>query len=117
MFNELKKIEKPWGYEILFAKTDKYAGKLIFVKKGERLSYQYHERKDETMFLFKGKAKLITEENGERIEYEFKEFNAVHFPPGKRHRIIAIEDCYIFEVSTPELDDVVRIEDDYGREK
>ncbi len=115
MFKDIKKIEKPWGYELLFAKTDKYAGKLIFVKKGEKLSYQYHLKKDETMFLFKGKALLITEENTKKVEHEFNEFSAVHFPPGKKHRIIALEDCYIFEVSTPELDDVVRLEDDYGR--
>ncbi len=115
--DKAKTIEKPWGYEILYAHTDKYAGKILFVKKGKRLSYQYHEKKDETMFIFKGKVRMTLEKNGERKEVIFEEGDSIHFPPLTKHRVEAIEDSYILEVSTPELDDVVRIEDDFGRVK
>jgi mannose-6-phosphate isomerase-like protein (cupin superfamily) len=113
--NQTKKIEKPWGYELLYALTDKYAGKILFVKKGKRLSYQYHEKKDETMFIFKGKVEMTLEKNGEKQIIVFKEGDSIHFPPFTKHRVEAMEDSYILEVSTPELEDVVRIEDDFGR--
>ncbi len=117
MLNKIKKIEKPWGYEILYAHTNKYAGKILFVKKGNRLSYQYHEKKDETMYLFSGKVKIITEIDGEKKEIILTKEESIHFKPYTKHRVEAIEDSYILEVSTPELDDVVRIEDDFGRVK
>jgi mannose-6-phosphate isomerase len=111
-----RKTEKPWGYELLFALTPKYAGKVIFVTKGHRISLQYHSKKDETMLIQKGKAVI---EVGER-EKELKQItlnpgDCIHLIPKTCHRLQAIEDTTIFEVSTPELDDVTRLADDYGR--
>ncbi|MCP2520006.1 cupin domain-containing protein [Candidatus Aminicenantes bacterium AC-335-A11] len=111
----IKKTEKPWGYELLFALTDSYAGKVIKIHAGHRLSYQYHEIKEETIYLQEGKMKLIVEENGEKKEKILEKGNSYHIPPKLKHRMEAIEDCTIFEVSTPHLNDVVRLEDDYGR--
>ena len=110
-----KKTEKPWGYELLFAHTEKYAGKVIFVKKGHRLSLQYHEKKDETMYVFQGKLKAEIEQEGRMVEFEANAGTRIPIPSPTKHRITALEDTYIFEVSTPELDDVVRLSDDYGR--
>jgi len=111
----IKKTEKPWGYELLFALTDSYAGKVIKIYAGHRLSYQYHEVKEETIYLQEGKMKLVVEENGEKKEKILKKGDGYHIPPKLKHRMEAIEDCTIFEVSTPHLEDVVRLEDDYGR--
>jgi mannose-6-phosphate isomerase len=110
-----RKTEKPWGYELLFALTPQYAGKLIFVKKGHRLSLQYHEKKDETIYLYQGKMLLQIEEKGKMVSKTLEPGQSVRIPPHTRHRQKAIEDTTLFEVSTPELDDVVRLEDDYGR--
>jgi mannose-6-phosphate isomerase len=110
-----RKIAKPWGYELLFALTPQYAGKLIFVKKGHRLSLQYHEKKDETIYLHQGKVRLEIEEAGKMVSKQFEPGQSVKVPPGTKHRLEAIEDSTFFEVSTTELDDVVRLEDDYGR--
>ena len=111
-----QKTEKPWGFELLFAHTPKYAGKLIFVKKGHRLSLQYHEKKDESIYIYEGKA--LVEIGGSDGRMESTMLQAGQFiwiPPGTKHRIQAIEDTTFFEVSTPELEDIKRIEDDYGR--
>ena len=111
-----QKTEKPWGYELLYAHTPMYVGKVIFVKQGHRLSYQYHEIKDETIYVYSGKARLDTASQGGDPESSiFEAGQSVRLPPGTRHRIEAIEDTVLLEVSTPELDDVVRLEDDYGR--
>ena len=110
-----RKIEKPWGFELLFAHTPEYAGKLIFVKQGHRLSLQYHENKDETMYLHQGKIQLEIEDEGRMVSKTFLPGQSLRIPPHTKHRLEAIEDSTIFEVSTPELDDVVRLEDDYGR--
>ncbi len=110
-----RKTEKPWGFELLFALTPKYAGKLIFVKKGHRLSLQYHEQKDETMYFYHGKALLEIEEGGKMTSRTVEPGQSLRIPPHTKHRLKAIEDTTFFEVSTPELDDVVRLEDDYGR--
>ena len=110
-----RKTEKPWGYELLFALTPKYAGKLIFVKKGHRLSLQYHKQKDETMYFHQGKALVDIEEGGEMVSKTFEPGQSLRIPPRTKHRLKAIEDTTFFEVSTTELDDVVRLEDDYGR--
>jgi mannose-6-phosphate isomerase-like protein (cupin superfamily) len=111
-----RKTEKPWGFELLLAHTPGYAGKVIFVKKGHRLSLQYHEEKDETMYVSDGKAMLETEGNDGRMSSAvLTTGQCIQIPPGTRHRLKAIEDTTIFEVSTPELEDVVRVEDDYGR--
>jgi mannose-6-phosphate isomerase len=111
-----KKTEKPWGYELLFALTPHYAGKILFVKKGHRLSLQYHNEKDETLYIQEGKALLeIEDENGKLVRTEASPGIAFRLLPKKKHRFQAIEDTTFLEVSTPELDDVVRLDDDYGR--
>lgn len=111
-----RKVDKPWGYELVYAETDKYAGKVIFVRKGEQLSLQYHNVKDETMYLYSGMARLeIQDAEGKSQIIELSPGKCYHITPGLRHRVTAIEDCEILEVSTPELDDVVRLEDRYGR--
>ncbi|MBI2850751.1 MAG: cupin domain-containing protein [Chloroflexi bacterium] len=110
-----RKTEKPWGYELLFAHTDKYAGKVMFVKKGRRASLQYHNQKDETMYVFQGKLLMEIERAGQMVKSEVSTGASFHVSPLTKHRMTAIEDTFLFEVSTPELDDVVRIADDYGR--
>ena len=92
---EVKRVEKPWGYELVFAATDRYCGKIIFVRAGEQLSLQFHRKKDETIYVQSGRA--------------------FHLAAGTVHRIRAIEDTVLLEVSTPETEDVVRLEDRYGR--
>ena len=112
-----RKTEKPWGYELLFALSPKYAGKVLFVKKGQRLSLQYHNVKDESLYIQEGKALLdIEDENGNMVQKEALPGTAFRLPPHTKHRFRAIEDTTFLEVSTPELDDVVRLADDYGRE-
>jgi mannose-6-phosphate isomerase-like protein (cupin superfamily) len=111
-----RKTEKPWGFELLFAHTPKYVGKLIFVKKGCRLSLQYHKEKDESMYFYQGKAIVEIEGSGGQLLESIAEPGyCLRIPPGTKHRLEAIEDTTLFEVSTPELEDVVRLEDDYGR--
>jgi quercetin dioxygenase-like cupin family protein len=110
-----QRTEKPWGFELLFAQTPNYAGKLIFIRKGHRLSLQYHQKKDETMYLYQGKIRLEIEDEGKMVSKTFEPGQSIRIAPHTKHRLKAIEDTTIFEVSTPELDDVVRLEDDYGR--
>ncbi len=113
----VKKVDKPWGHELLFARTDSYAGKLLFIRAGHQLSLQYHRQKEETIFLHAGRMRFVFEaEPGALTEIELLPGEAWHIPPGRQHRMIAVEDCTLFEVSTPELDDVVRLQDSYGRE-
>lgn len=109
------KIEKPWGHELIWAQTDRYVGKILHVRKGEALSYQYHKIKDESISLLNGSVELETEVDGRRGTTRLRPGDCVHIPPGTRHRMLALEDCDILEVSTPELDDVIRLEDRYGR--
>ncbi len=104
-------INKPWGYETIFCITDHYVGKFITVHKGHRLSYQYHNKKKETMYLLSGSCELIL--NGELMPMPIGQ--SIDILPNMKHRIIARSECTILEISTPELDDVVRLEDDYGR--
>jgi mannose-6-phosphate isomerase-like protein (cupin superfamily) len=105
------KVYKPWGYELRWAVTDRYLGKILHVKRGEALSLQYHERKDECILLSSGVLDLELDGRVHRLEAG----DTAHITPGTRHRMTAVEDCDIFEVSTPEIDDVVRVEDRYGR--
>lgn len=113
-----RKTEKPWGFELLFAHTPKYAGKIIFVKKGHRLSLQYHEKKDESIYIYQGKALLEIEGSDEHlVSAQVQPGYCVRIPPLTKHRLEALEDTTFFEVSTPELEDVTRLEDDYGRAK
>ena len=110
------RVEKPWGYELIWARTDRYVGKILHVRAGEALSLQYHRVKDETIRLLSGRMRLETEdEAGKRQSTVLVPGAGAHIPPGLRHRMEALEDCDILEVSTPELDDVVRLEDRYGR--
>jgi mannose-6-phosphate isomerase len=107
---------KPWGYEELWALTGRYAGKVLHITRGHQLSLQYHEQKDETILLYAGRLILLLEdERGVLREHWLSPGEARHIPVGRRHRMIALEDCDVLEVSTPELDDVVRVEDAYGR--
>ena len=106
------KVYKPWGYELRWAITDRYLGKILHVKRGEALSLQYHERKDECILLSSGVLDLELDGRVHRLEPG----DTAHITPGTRHRMTAVEDCDIFEVSTPEINDVVRVEDRYGRE-
>ena len=114
--SEIAKVEKPWGYELHWAKTDRYVGKLIHVNKGHALSLQYHNIKDETIYLHSGRLLFEIQVGDERVTREMLPGERVHITPRTVHRMTAIEDSDIFEVSTPELLDVVRIEDRYGRE-
>jgi mannose-6-phosphate isomerase len=109
-------VDKPWGHELIWAHTERYVGKILHVKRGEALSLQYHRAKDETIMVLAGRLRFEHFAEGEppRI-LELAPGQPFHIPPGLRHRMIALEDCDIVEVSTPELDDVVRLEDRYGR--
>ncbi|MGI8608853.1 MAG: cupin [Candidatus Dormibacteria bacterium] len=111
------RIDKPWGYELRFAITERYLGKLIHVNQGEALSLQYHEAKDETLLLTLGSMDLELEDDGGNMQtHRLTKGNVVRIVPRRKHRMKAIEDCEFFEVSSPEIDDVVRLEDRYGRE-
>lgn len=110
------KVEKPWGHEIRWAVNDKYLGKILHIKRGEQLSRQYHEIKDETIYVLNGV--LILELGKNPIETKvLSEGQSYRIRPNTIHRFIAPTDCYVnlIEVSTPEIDDVVRLEDNYGR--
>ena len=112
---DITRVDKPWGYELHWAKTDRYVGKLIHVNAGHALSLQYHNLKDETIYLQSGRLLFEIQNGDQRVTYEMKPGERVHISPKTIHRMTAIEDSDIFEVSTPELDDVVRLEDRYGR--
>jgi len=114
----VKVVPKPWGEERWLAHTDRYAGKLLILRKGHRLSLQYHERKHETQYVDSGRIKYTlgsVDRPGEYEELIAEAGTTVMLPPGAVHRMEALEDSRFFEVSTPELTDVVRLEDDYGR--
>ena len=112
-----RRVSKPWGHELWWAKTERYAGKLLFVKAGQRLSLQFHNQKDETSFLFSGRLLLTKGPSADAlVTEELLPGAAWRNRPGEIHTIEAIVDSEIFEVSTPELDDVVRLDDRYGRE-
>ncbi|HEV2032614.1 MAG TPA: cupin domain-containing protein [Candidatus Dormibacteraeota bacterium] len=111
------RVEKPWGYELRWAITDRYLGKILHVNKGEALSLQYHERKDEYQYVVNGCIDIeIGGPDAGLAKQRMRAGDTLHILPGTRHRITAVEDTEIFEVSTPEGDDVVRLEDRYGRE-
>ena len=115
---EPRKVEKPWGYELIWAETAQYVGKVLFVKAGESLSLQFHRVKDESWLVQDGRAKLELGSAGDPMlkEEVIAAGATFHFQPGTVHRITALEDTTIVEVSTAQLDDVVRLEDRYGRE-
>lgn len=110
-------VEKPWGHEEIFAETDGYSGKILFVRAGEALSLQYHEHKEETLRVLEGELELTAGESRDGLEvYLLTPGDVFHIPPGLIHRMVGRTDCSILEVSTAQLDDVVRLEDRYGRE-
>jgi len=112
----MKKVQKPWGYELWFAETKHYIGKILFVRAGSRLSLQYHISKDESIYLYKGRMEFWSGTSVNSLNKTIlEEGEARHIPPGLLHRFCALTDCFIFEVSTPHPDDVVRVEDDYDR--
>jgi mannose-6-phosphate isomerase len=113
-----RRVDKPWGHELIWALTDAYCGKLLHVKAGHSLSLQFHKVKDEAWLVQTGKARLELGAVGDAVLKEeiIGPGNAFHYAPGTVHRVTAIEDTDILEVSTPDLDDVVRLEDAYGRE-
>ena len=112
-----KKVEKPWGWELIFAHTDRYCGKLLFVRAGHQLSLQFHRDKDETLYVQSGRAEfeIGPAPGGELREDTVGPGAAFRIEPGTVHRIRGVEDTLLLEVSTPELDDVVRLKDQYGR--
>ena len=116
----MRRVDKPWGHELIWAETARYVGKLLYIRAGQRLSRQYHRVKDETIMLQKGRllleTRLASQPDGGTLDMtQMQPGDIFHIKPGTVHRMNAIEDCDIVEVSTPELDDVVRLEDRYGR--
>lgn len=114
---EVRRVEKPWGHEIVFALTERYCGKILFVRAGEQLSLQFHREKDETVYLHSGRIELEIGEPGAAVldAEVVVPGRAFRLRPGVVHRWRALEDSIVLETSTPELDDVVRLEDRYGR--
>lgn len=111
----VRRVEKPWGHELIWAHTDRYVGKVLHIKAGHALSLQYHQKKDETVHVWSGTMRFQTGEGDVLTEETLGPGQSFHITPGLRHRMIAVTDCDILEASTPELDDVVRLEDRYGR--
>jgi mannose-6-phosphate isomerase-like protein (cupin superfamily) len=112
----VKRVPKPWGHEIIWAHTDRYVGKVLHINAGHALSVQYHERKDETVYLLSGEMKYWVKLGDELEDVRLSEGDAFRITPGTVHYMEAITDCDILEASTPDLDDVVRLQDRYGRE-
>lgn len=110
------RVDKPWGYELIWARTDRYVGKVLHVNAGHVLSLQYHNRKDETMHVLSGELILRTRPGTELVARPFRAGESVHIPAGLVHQIEAVVDSDVLEASTPELDDLVRLSDRYGRE-
>lgn len=111
-----RRVEKPWGYELIWAHTDRYVGKILHIEPGEALSLQFHTEKDETLYLLSGTLRLeIGESESSLRSVRLEPGDSVHLPAGRLHRMIAVDACDVLEASTPELDDVVRITDRYGR--
>jgi quercetin dioxygenase-like cupin family protein len=112
----MRRVDKPWGHEMIWAHTEKYVGKVLHITAGHKLSRQYHKVKDETLYVTNG-TMVLEVGPAENIERRImKAGDTFHVTPGTIHRMIAETDVDVFEVSTPELDDVVRLEDAYGRE-
>ena len=113
---KVMKVPKPWGHETIWAQSDRYVGKILHIDAGHELSVQYHNKKDETVHLLSGEI-VYRVKNGERLEdMHLKVGESFRITPGTVHQMVALTDCDVLEVSTPELDDVVRLTDKYGRE-
>ena len=115
---EIRTVQKPWGHETIWAHTDRYVGKILHIKAGQALSVQYHERKDETVYLLTGEMRYWVQEEGagELRDVRLRVGEAFRITPRTIHYMEAVTDCDVLEASTPELDDVVRLKDRYGRE-
>ena len=112
-----RRVDKPWGHELIWGHTERYVGKILHIEAGHALSLQYHEVKDETMYLLSGEVQMELGDHEDVLEViKVEPGQSVHLKPGRRHRLTALTTCDLIEVSTPELDDVVRIDDRYGRE-
>ena len=111
----MRVVPKPWGREEIFAENERYAGKLLHLSPGHSLSLQYHERKDETLYVLEGELVLLVEEEGQMRERRLQPGESYRIRPRVKHRMRAERPCVLVEVSSPELDDVVRLEDAYGR--
>ena len=114
---DVRRVDKPWGHELIWALTDVYCGKVLFVAAGHSLSLQFHREKDESWLVHSGRCQIELGDTGQAVlsEEVVGPGAALHYPPGTVHRITALEDTTILEVSTPHLDDVVRLDDLYGR--
>lgn len=114
---EARRVDKPWGNELIWILTDRYCGKVITIEAGKRLSLQRHKKKDEAVLLLSGRLRLHLEDDSGTIQpIDLGPRDALHVPAGRIHRFEALERCELVEISTPELDDVERLEDDFGRE-
>jgi mannose-6-phosphate isomerase len=114
--SDITTVPKPWGHETIWARTDQYVGKILHIKAGEALSVQYHQVKDETVYLLSGQLIYRIWENESPREVDLQIGQAYRITPGTVHQMEAVTDCDVLEVSTPQLDDVVRLTDRYGRE-
>lgn len=111
-----KVVTKPWGHEVIWAVTKDYVGKILVIKAGHQLSLQFHKVKEETIYIQSGEMKFVIEnDHGQLEEVQLTKGQSFHILPNRKHRMIAVTDVEVFEVSTPHLDDVVRLEDSYGR--
>ena len=114
---DVKRVDKPWGHELIWAHTERYVGKILHIKAGQALSVQYHNQKDETVYLLSGELKYwVKLDEGELQDMRLRVGDAFRITPGTIHYMEAVTDCDVLEASTPELDDVVRLNDRYGRE-
>ena len=118
---EIVKVAKPWGHETIWARSDRYVGKILHINAGHELSVQYHEKKDETIHLLSGEIVYRVQQKGQGTnelleDVRLKVGESYRITPGTVHQMVAVTDCDVLEVSTPELDDVVRLSDKYGRE-
>jgi mannose-6-phosphate isomerase len=109
------RVEKPWGYELIWARTDRYVGKILHIEAGHLLSLQYHERKDESIYVLSGEIVLRLEQGETLIERRMGQGEAFHIQPKQVHQFEAVVTSDLIEASTPELDDVIRLKDRYGR--
>ena len=111
-----RRVEKPWGHEEIWAETPRYLGKILAIRAGQRLSLQLHREKDEAIYLLRGSLRLTLENDAGELEVrDLSPGDSARIAPGRRHRFEAVVDCELCEVSSPEIDDVVRLQDDYGR--
>ena len=111
------KVPKPWGHETIWAQSDRYVGKILHINAGQELSVQYHNKKDETIYLLSGEISYRVKSDGGALEdVRLKLGESFRITPGTVHQMVAVTDCDVLEVSTPELDDVVRVSDKYGRQ-